>query len=236
MPLKLCERALLKNLLSMPTADPRQDETLNALIEQASEETEFLTRRKFMYGEYTEYYPSYDQTIVGLDKQTILVDAFPIDITKKVYLAFSPFNHMNQTVVELQWSPDLQARNACDFTVIPERGRYDVLKLGILTANFPVFAGVGFTYAERGFKTVYWGGYPLSVKPDNEPDDPLDDYGVTQVPYGLKLIVAKKAAAEYNLMRVKEPFIQRRGPSVSETIQQEFRAALKPWSKKDVMP
>lgn len=235
---KLCERSYVKNFLQMPLADTRQDAVINEHIQQASAEAELYTRRKFTYGQYTEYYPAYEQTIIGLDRQVLLVDAAPIDTTQPIYLAFSPFNHIANTIIVLQWSPQMEADGSADFTVRADKGQYDVLKLGILTANFPVFAGVGFTYSERGFKTVYTGGYPVTTVP-NDPNftpDPIDDFGVVQVPESLKLIVARKAAFDYRALRAKDSIFQKRGQlNPVQSSMDEFRQSLKPWTKKDML-
>lgn len=234
---KLIERSLVKTRLRMPLADTVNDELINSLIQAVSEEAERYTRRKFTYGKYEEFFPSYEQTEIGVDYQILLVKAYPIDLGQPVYLAFSPNNHVSQSVNVLQWSLELASSGAADFLIEPELGRFDVVKMGSVTLNLPTPARAGFTYAERGFRAIYWGGYPVSEQPSGAEDDPLDDYGVVQIPEGLKHVIADKVVGEYRVLKSKDSYFQR-GKQLApyEAVEERFRRALTTWVKKDQLP
>jgi hypothetical protein len=74
--MRLCERSRIKDLLQIPRADTLLDDTLNGLIEQASEEVAHITRRAFEYAARTEFHASYDQEPEDPTPQYIHLEAW----------------------------------------------------------------------------------------------------------------------------------------------------------------
>lgn len=213
---KLVERALVKDLIRMPRADTMHDEILNDMIEQCSAEVERLTRRLFEKKERTEYYTSYEQTASDPDPQFVLLNAFPVDREETFRMWWSAYDHRDNLSIEMTEVEE-------NFILDAEKGMITVRSAGSMIANLPIIGNIAFTYAPRGFKVQYTGGYAKTVKPDGEEDDPMDDYGVVQVPQSLKVLVAQKVAKDFRDTRVLMPFSD------------EERKALKPWNKKDMI-
>lgn len=213
---KLVERALVKDLLKMARADSLHDEILNNMIEQCSAEVERLTRREFEKKERTEYHTSYEQTASDPDPQFVLLNAYPVDREQNFQMWWSAYDHRENLAIEMTEQEE-------NFILDPVKGMITVRSAGSMIANLPIIGNIAFSYAPRGFKILYTGGYPVNVKPEEEDEDPMDDYGVVQVPYGLKILVAQKVAKDFRDTRVLLPFTD------------EERKGLKPWNKKDMI-
>jgi hypothetical protein len=226
---KLTDRALCKDLLQMPRADLRQDLILDGLIQSASEDAERITRRKFGYqANIVEYHPSYDQGFNDPEPVFFIVDSFPLDPLVAPIVKWSNADHR----ADLQTT--LDPANG-DFTYDPEKGLFSIRYMGAATMTQPIIGGFQFSYAPRGFQVTYAGGYPVTEPPSsNDSPDPLDEYGVAQVPTGLKLIVAKKVAADYRALRPASNYFLRRGVlNVAVTAMETFRQDLTPYIKRD---
>jgi len=76
---KLVERALIKDLMSIPRADTAMDSIMNGMIEQASAEVERIVRREFEKKARTEFYKSYEQGQLDPDPLYIWLRSFPVD-------------------------------------------------------------------------------------------------------------------------------------------------------------
>lgn len=85
-----------------------------------------------------------------------------------------------------------------DFAVDPRRGCITVRRAsGLMNGVLPLYLGkLVFAYAPKGFRVTYSGGYPVTQEPTDADYefDPLDEFGVTQVPIGLKTIIARHVA------------------------------------------
>lgn len=217
MAVKLTERAKVKDLLGIARSDSLQNDLLDGLIEQNSEQVEELCRRSFTKAARTEYYQSYDQDAYDPCPQYLWLDG-PIDKTQLLEIKWAPYDQHDEVGIAL---------TGTDYQLDEGRALIIVRAATGPIAGMPIARGLVlpvFTFAPRGFQVRYTGGYPVSEKPDNEPIDPMDDYGVTQVPNSLKAVVAFKCATDWkegNKMAL---------PWVPEQV-----AQLKPWKKKDVL-
>jgi hypothetical protein len=222
--LKLVERDLVKDLLRLPRADTMQDRILSGLIGTVSQDVERLTRRAFEKKQRVEYRQSYDQAINDPEPQWVLVDAYPIDTVQPITVEYSPS----------EWRPagsiiTLDATKA-DFTVEAETGKITVRNASTYIYNgFYPQGGWLFSYAPRGFRVTYTGGYAISAAPDGHTADPLDDFGVIQVDDSLKLVVANAVAAKYRFMRGNAEKL------TAAALDEAFRLELKPFMKKDMV-
>lgn len=229
---KLVERALVKDVLQIARADTRSDQLLDSLIQNVSAECERLTRRKFTYvDQVLEYHPSYDQEFIDPEPQFMIVDTYPIDTTRPLAVSWSPFDFRNDLFINLDPSTgDFDATRG-------DIGFISVRQMGSAASNLPFIGGIMFSYAPRGFKITYSGGYPITAIPSPYDDpDPMDDFGVTQVPDGLKFTVAKKVAADFRALRPDKDFSMKRGLlNPATTALGTFVQDLKPWTKKDVL-
>lgn len=215
MPTKLTERALVKDLLQIARADTLLDPILMGMIETTSKEAERLCRRKFAKSERTEFYKSYDQDFADPTPQYIWLDA-PVDTAEDLVINWAMFNQHATAGTLL---------NPEDYTLDAEEGLILVHGMtGLSNQAVPNTLGRPiYQYSPTGFRVTYTGGYALNTKPVGEPDDPLDDYGVVQVPDALKYVIARKVADDYEASQRAKPWdeIQRQG--------------LKPWMKKDIL-
>lgn len=213
---KLTERARVKDYAKIARADTLHDGLINDMIEQASEEIQDLTRREFEKKQRTEYHTSYEQTAFDPEPQIVLANAWPIDEGETIELIWSPYDHREGLTTELTQANE-------DFTVDAEKGFIWVRSNGGLVNNLPLLGTTIFSYAPRGFKLTYTGGYEVTTEPQGHTADPLDDFGVAQVPESLKNIVAQKIAKDLVEMRFLRPF------------EDADRKLLKPWTKKDMI-
>lgn len=85
-----------------------------------------------------------------------------------------------------------------DYAIDEKRGCITVRRAsGLMNGVLPLYLGkLIFAYAPKGFRITYTGGYPVTQEPTdaNYVFDPLDEFGITQVPRGLKTIVARHVA------------------------------------------
>lgn len=210
----LVERALVKDILQIPRADTVADYLLSALIEQASDEAEDYCRRKFLKKERVETFRSYEQAGWDPEPQYIWLDG-PVDMSQ-------PF------IVSWQDTANY-SRNGNDISA----GKYDLdpekalLKIrgdtSELLSRLPIPRGSYFGNSPAGFVVRYTGGYPITVASPNSTPDPLDDYGVVQVPKGLKMAIAQKVARDFQTSRTLLPWTD------------EEHTRLKAWKKKDII-
>jgi hypothetical protein len=228
---KLTERALVKDLLQIPRADSRQDTILDSLIQTVSAECERICRRNFSHQPFiVEYFTSYDQSFSDPEPQLLIVGSFPIDGSFEPQVQWSPYDHREDLFIKLEHSTG-------DYSYDLESGLISIRYMGVAATNLPIVGGTLFTYHPRGFQVSYAGGYPTNdaPSPDDNPD-PLDDYGITQVPTGLKLTVAKKVAADYRALRPVSDYFSRRGVLNQASVALDvFRQDLKPYMKRNVM-
>jgi len=182
------------------------------MIEQCSEEVEYLTRRYYAKKQRVEYYTSLEQVFGDPVPQFVLLNAYPVDTGAAFTMEWSPNDYKDELSVTLE---------STDYTLDAEKGKVSVKSAGGLVNSLAILYSKMFTYAERGFRITYTGGYAVTTEPVGNTADPLDDFGVVQVPEGLKLLVAQKVAKEFKLNRFYKPFSD------------EERPALKPWTKKD---
>lgn len=213
---KLTDRSRVKDYAKIARADTLHDSLINDMIEQASEEVERLTRREFEKKVRTEYHTSYEQSAFEPEPQIILANAWPIDTGEELLLSWSAYDHREGTATDLTEANE-------DFTVDAEKGFIWVKSNGGLINNLPLLGNMIFSYAPRGFKLTYTGGYEVTVEPDSHTADPMDDFGVASVPEGLKNIIAQKVARDLTDMRFLRPF------------ENDDRKLLKPWTKKDMI-
>lgn len=213
--MKLVERAVVKDLLEIARADSLQDQTLNNMIEQASEEAEDHCRRKFTKAARVEYFRSYDQDLLEPDPQWIWLDG-PVDLTQPFSIVYDPTNNHDQSGLTL---------DANDYILDANLGLITIKGATGLSRNLALvaFGHNVFAYSATGFQVTYTGGYPVTEKPEAEPVDPMDDYGVVQVPRGLKMIIATKVARDFTEKKMLLPW------------KDEEKSALKPFEKKDLL-
>lgn len=213
--MKLTERALVKDLLEIARADTLQDTILNNMIEQASEEAESACRRSFTKAARVEYYRSYEQMVYDLEAQYIWLDG-PVDTDEVFSIVYDPTNEHATAGLTLELT---------DYVLDAAKGLVTVKGATGLSRNLAisVISGAVFLYSPTGFQVTYTGGYEMTVKPDGEDDDPLDDYGVTQVPNGLKMIIAQKVARDFTAKKMLMPWTD------------DEMASLKPFKKKDIL-
>lgn len=213
---KLTERALVKDYARIARADTFLDGLIASMIDQASADLEDLIRRKFEKKERTEYHTSFDQTAFDPEPQLILPDAWPIDTAERIVLDWSPYDHRVGLSTQLTISEE-------DFTVDSDKGFIWVRSSGGLVNELPLIGTTLFTYAPRGFRLTYTGGYSISTVPESHTPDPLDDFGVADIPLGLKGIIAQKIARDLTRRRRLTPF------------DEEDMKLLRPWTKKDLI-
>lgn len=216
--LKLVERALVKDYANIPRADTLLDPQIDAMIEQISRECEDICRRKFAYSQYTEYKLSYEQTFYDPDPQYIWTDAWPIDIKQPMRITWAPYSLHNTAGFDLQ--PNDFSLAHADRGLIVVSGA-----TGLANGLLPGWTkGRIYAYAPRGFRITYSGGYVVN-NPDGESlsVDPLDDFGVVQVPRGLKMVLAMKVALDWRDFHALMPWSQ------------EEMLALRPYKKKDML-
>lgn len=216
MPSRLTERAKVKDLLGIARADTLQDELLSSMIEQASAEAEQICRRKFTKSARVEYYQSYDQLAYDPTPQYIWLDG-PIDTAETFSIVWAQYNRHADVGVAL---------TAQDYQLDQDKALVLVGSTTGVLSNLPLPAGYALPSigaSPTGFQVTYTGGYPLNSKPIGEPADPLDDYGVTQVPESLKSIIARKVAEDWKQAKSFIPWDDTQ------------RQMLVPWKKKDIL-
>lgn len=215
--MKLVERALVKDLLEIARADTLQDAVLDSMINDASDEAAEFCRRKFEKEARVEYFQSYDQTFFDPVPQFIWLDG-PIDLTAPFKIVFSSYGLHDTSGINLE-------DNNIDYKLDLKESLINVYGISGTSSDPALIGLVGgnFVYSPTGFQVTYTGGYEVTVKPDGEPDDPMDDYGVVQVPRGLKMIVAQKVARDFTDKKMLMPWTD------------DEKLSLKPYKKKDMI-
>lgn len=226
--IKLVEMSVVKDFCNIAQSDTLDNTQLKGMIEQASREVMLFTRRDFEYGLKTEFCLSYDQQPYDPYPQYLWLTAFPLDTTKG-----------NQGITEIVWAPnDMHEEmgatlDTTDYQVVPERGAVIVRRsTGLFNGIIPLIHGrLIFSFAPRGFRVTYWGGY-ASLNPSPYPDtairDPLDDFDVLDVPLGLKTVIARKIAEDWQAQD-KSPGKSLRGWTLAQL------DGLGPYVKDDVV-
>jgi hypothetical protein len=226
--LKLTERARVKRLLKVAEADTINDELYDALIDQVSTEAEQICRRHFTYNpNRVEYYQSYEQNPFDPDPQYLWLDG-PIDPDVQMVIVWAAYDQHDANGITLNPTPanPIYPYQNEDYRIDYDRSLVIIKSSTGSVANMPIPAGVGlpvYSYSPTGFRVSYAGGYRVLEKPDSEPDDPLDDWGVVLVPVGLRHIIAKKVAADLTTYDMAMPWGL------------EERNWLKPWMKRDLI-
>lgn len=219
MPLKLTERSRVKDLLGVARADSLYDLVLSGLIELSSDEAQRFCRRKFSRAARVEYYRSYDQAAADPTPQYIWLDG-PVDTNETFGISWA---------LGMQHSTNGQVLTADQYTLDAEEGLVTV-KGNWGLANplviYPYHWG-SYGYDPTGFRVTYTGGYTTTENENTGSPDPMDDYGVTLVPEGLRQIVAQKIAEDW---RGTEGM-----PKISVPWTEEQKVRLKPWAKKDIL-
>jgi hypothetical protein len=212
---KLTERALVKDLIGIARADLIYDTILNGMIDTASDRAEEWCRRKFAYGLREEFHQSYEQSLSDPNPQYVWLDG-PIDPAVQLIINWS-WN---------EWQDFAQELSRESYTVDLEQGLI-VLTLKLASPGYsysPFPYSRQFVTSPTGFKVKYAGGYPVSAPPTTGYTfDPSDDYGVVQVPDGLKLAVAQKVAADFTNNRIVTPWSD------------DQLQLLRPYKKKDMI-
>jgi len=213
MTIKLTERARVKDLLGIGRADTFHDSDLKAIIEQTSEEVERLARRSFSLAARVEFFKSYDNDGVDPVPQYLWLNP-PVD---------------DQAFFEIVWA--MYGRHDTDSVLVdPEDYRVDFEtgqvtihgSSNITTQILPLGRKPWYQFSPDGFRVTYTGGYPVTVAPSG-PEDPIDDFDVTQVPIGLQYVVARKIKQDFTECGMCQPWTA------------EQREWLKPWTKKDIL-
>lgn len=199
----------------MARADLVYDTVLNGMIETSSNAAEKRCRRKFAYAQRVEFYQSYEQDTWDPTPQYLWLDG-PIDpdVLLRITWAWNEGQDFGQEVASESYNVDL------------EEGLIILNAQMSLPAysNSPIPYGSNFVTSPTGFRVQYAGGYPVSAPPDvGYIPDPMDDYGVVQVPDGLKLVVAQKVASDFINGKVSTPWAP------------EMLPMLDPYRKKDVI-
>jgi len=212
---KLVERALVKDLLQIARADTFEDARIDSMIELLTEDVEHYCRRKFTKADRVEYYRSYDQMFNDPDPQYVWLDG-PVDTGSPFGIVWSP--NMRHATAGVTLQPE-------DYTLDAEQGLLMISGAsGLAQSLIPIgFGGRLYGYAAQGFQVAYTGGYAVTINPGIDPADPMDDFGVTQVPSGLKYVLASKISEDFQDRKKLLPF----------TDDQKLR--LNPYRKKDIL-
>ena len=214
MTIKLTERALVKDLLGIARADSLNDHILNQLIEQTSAEVERLTRREFVEIQRVEFFESLDMD--GVDPVPIYIDLnAPVDTDQAFEIVWALYSRHDTDGITLE---------AEDFQLDETTGRLIIISSSSITTRILPLGGLPwFQYSPNGFRVTYTGGFPLSLAPSGDPSDPLDDFGVVQVPEALKYVVARKIKSDFTEAGMGLPWTEKE------------RQWLRPWKKSDLL-
>jgi len=216
---KLVERERVKDCIGMARADSIQDDVLNSMILQASEQVEQITRRTFTKGAHVEYHESYDQPPSDPDGQFLWIKAPPIDTVVSVTIVWSPNDDHDANGTAL--------KAATDFRVDGDTIFVKPIASGSLSGSAAIFAlsSPHITWSPTGFKVTYTGGFAI-LNPTPVPDptpDPLDDYDIVSVPQGLKDVIARKVATDWKDGKMIKPWTG------------EQKGLLLPWKRRNVI-
>lgn len=201
MPSKLTERKYVKDFLGLNRADTLLNDVFDGLIELTSGEVESITGREFDLKERTEYYRSYNQDVMDPCPQFIKLQSYPLDTDERLILTYSSNESWDSTGQVLVVGTDYQIADAT-------KGVLTVLGASGISLELQMLGRGGYIFraAPRGFRITYSGGYSVSTLSSPNTSDPLDEYGVAQVPLSLKMIVAKKVASDYKANKGLSPW------------------------------
>lgn len=201
MPLKLTERNLVKDFLGVNRADALLNPMIDGMIEQISDEVEGLLPRKFTKVERTEYHPSYDQNIADPMPQFIKLEAYPLDTALPITVHYSSCEDWDSEGFLLVADSDYRVASA-------EKGVLTVRRASTILSEIAPIGGINLIYrmASRGFRVTYTGGYAITADSSPLVADPLDDFGVVQVPMGLKTLLARKIAFDWMEKKMLQPW------------------------------
>lgn len=208
-------REMVKDLLGIARADAYNDANLNLLIQMNSEDVERRCRRSFAKEARTEYFTSYEQAVHDPSPQYLWLNG-PVDTGESFSLQYATYGRHDTNARVLTQDTDYLLDAAQGLvTILGNKINPDIQM--ILSRQLAAYE-----FDPQGFKVTYTGGYETTTPPDpyNNPD-PLDDYGVTQVPDALKMLVAQKVARDFQEKTITEW-------KVGEI------SALKQWSKRSV--
>ena len=210
-------------MLDINRADALFDDALDWMIQAASDQVRKLTGREFTKLARTEYHTSYETYLNEPDPQYIFTNSWPIDTGQPLKITYAAYERHTTAGIELTNSGEDP-----DYVVDAEDGVIMVQRVsgrGQQPLHYG-YSGVPITvYAPRGFKVEYTGGYELT--PDPATGDPLDEFGIPQIPDGLKFIIAQKVATD---------FLAAKQMHASSGEPQKFKATgsagmLKPWTE-----
>jgi len=197
MPLRLTEKSRAKTAMGFARTDNLVDDIVVGMIEELSTIVEDTCGREFEKKERVEYCQSFDQGINDPVPQYLKLKSWPIDLAEPFTIVFSGNDDHDNTGIELV--------RGTDYTVDVDRGEVIVRALSQQgTRLLPVANSFIYSYAPRGFKVTYTGGY-TAVDTESSPPDPLDDYGMIQVPLGLRSFIASKIGADYLAKKQIQP-------------------------------
>ena len=209
MAVKLVERLRVKDFLELPRADLQKDYALEQLIERASAEVERVCRRSFSRGTR--------ETLIEWPRAPSYGSPNPI------------YKFLDLPVVEAE---DFVVEGVA-FTAPTGEGLVQLqptaYSINYLTGVVTISPNIVYNQAIIGWpiqithmRVKYTAGYEVTERPMNEDEDPLDDYGVTSVPDGLKHVVTQLVADSYR---------NNRGVFISE----RYQRLLAPWKKRDIL-
>lgn len=225
MPVKLVERERVKDLAGIARADTLYDGILNSLIERVSAEAEDYCRRKFKKSARVVLMRSYDQYPNEPDCQYLWLDG-PVDRNELLAVTYSPNMRHSTEGIHLVEGDDWFFDEEHDLIrITPYQG---------LLIQLVAWQGLCVVASPTGFQVQYTGGYTKTEPPVPYTDpDPLDDFGVTQVPEGLKSILASKV---WESLKARMPDLTGKQEFVPlKPWTKEDYAALDPWKRKDII-
>jgi len=204
----------VKDLLGIARADNLNNHLFDAMILQVSEEVERMSRRKFAELQYIEFFRSYDMDGVDPVPMYLHLNA-PVDDQAFFEIVWALYDRHDDDGVTLE---------AEDFRLDPETGLVTVRSSSSITAQIlPLGRQPWFQFSPNGFRVTYTGGFPVTIKPSGDPDDPLDDFGIVLVPDGLQQVVAMKIKQDFTECGMCQPWTE------------EQRQWLYPYRKNDLL-
>lgn len=197
----------VKTIASIDFDDAGYDQILRGMLEQASEDVERMTRRKFEWLGRTEQFKSYDQDGIDPTPQWIYLNG-PVDTGETFTLTFAGGGDHSSS-----GSPSTLVQDT-DYTLDATEGVITILPKSpaALQNAIPVVGGLFYQNCPTGFQVVYTGGYKRHTS--------TDDY--VTVPDGLQNVIAVKVARDFLDCKALKPWTE------------DEQNALKPWRKRDI--
>lgn len=215
---QLTSRNLVKQLSNIAEMDTRFDTIIANLIDTASDQVEEITERTFTAGVKTEFHTSYDQRFTDPDSQYLWVRSPPIDLGQTETLVWAFRNDHDINGITLTRDVDYTIPDTLDHLVIDRLRSID-------TAFLPVGRTQILSYAERGFKYTYTGGFALT---GGASSDPADEPNLVTVPSGLQMVIAQKIAADILRLKAARRLQMRFGADRHDL--KDFAEILLPWT------